>query len=100
MYRATNVECFHIFLDQFERLETLYYDLHNRIHRISRPLKLIFALGEYEIQLAWVTTNYELFVTFEPLVDKKAFLIAQVNKLLKWIKKEEGKLFLTGTHIF
>jgi len=33
-------------------------------------------------------------------VDKKSTIIAQVNKLLKWIKKEEEKLFMTGTHIF
>lgn len=87
-------------LDQFERLETLYYDLHNRIHRHSRPLKLIYEMREHEIQLAWVTTNYELYATFEPLLEKKATVIAQVNKLLKWIKKEEEKLFMTGTHIF
>lgn len=89
-----------VFLEQFERLETLYYDLHNRIHRNSRPLKLIFELREHEIQLAWVTTNYELYATFDPLVEKKSIIIAQVNKLLKWIKKEEEKLFMTGTHIF
>jgi vacuolar fusion protein MON1 len=88
------------FLDQFERLETLYYDLHNRIHRNSRPLKLIYEMREHEIQLAWVTTNYELYATFDPLVDKKSAVIAQVNKLLKWIKKEEEKLFMTGTHVF
>lgn len=88
------------FLDQFERLETLYYDLHNRIHRNSRPLKLIYQMREHEIQLAWVTTHYELYATFDQLVDKKSTIIAQVNKLLKWIKKEEEKLFMTGTHIF
>lgn len=87
-------------LDQFERLETLYFDLHNRIHLSSRPLKLIYEMREHEIQLAWVTTNYELYATFDPLVDKKSVVIAQVNKLLKWIKKEEEKLFMTGTHIF
>ncbi|XP_070496383.1 vacuolar fusion protein MON1 homolog [Chironomus tepperi] len=87
-------------LDQFERLEAMYYDLHNRIHRTSRPLKLIYEMHQHEIQLAWVTANYELYATFEPLVDKKSVIIAQVNKLLKWIRKEEDKLFMTGTHIF
>lgn len=89
-----------IISDQFERLESMYYDLHNRIHRTSRPLKLIYEMHQHEIQLAWVTANYELYATFEPLVEKKSIIIAQVNKLLKWIRKEEDKLFMTGTHIF
>ncbi len=78
----------------------MYYDLHNRIHRSSRSLKLIYELKDFEIQLAWVTANYELYATFEPLVDKKSVVIQQVNKLLKWIKKEDQKLFMNGTHIF
>lgn len=57
-------------------------------------------MREHEIQLAWVTTNYELYLIFDPLVEKKSIIIAQVNKLLKYIKKEEDKLFMTGTHIF
>lgn len=89
-----------IFADEFERLEALYYDLHNRIHRSSRPLKLIYEMNQHEIQLAWVTSNYEFYAVFEPLVDKKSLVIAQVNKLLKWIKSNEEKLFITGTHVF
>lgn len=57
-------------------------------------------MTEHEIQLAWVTSNYEFYATFEPLVEKKSLVIAQVNKLLKWIKKEEEKLFMTGMHVF
>lgn len=57
-------------------------------------------MHEFEIQLAWVTANYELYVTFEPLIDKKSIIIQQVNKLLKWIKKEDDKLFMNGTHVF
>lgn len=57
-------------------------------------------MRQHEIQLAWVTTNYELYATFDPLVDKKSTIIAQVNKLLKWIKKEEEKLFMNGTYNF
>lgn len=41
-------------LDEFERLENLYYDLHHRIHNNSRLLKLIYEMHETEIMLAWV----------------------------------------------
>lgn len=77
----------------------MYKDLHNRIHRTSRPLKLIYEMHEHEIQLAWVTANYELYATFESLVDKKS-IIPLVNKLLKWIKKDDDRLFMNGTHVF
>jgi vacuolar fusion protein MON1 len=91
------LECFS---EEFERLEALYYDLHNRIHRSSRPLKLIYEMSQQEIKLAWVTSNYEFYAIFEPLVDKKSLVIAQVNKLLKFIKTQEEKLFITANHVF
>lgn len=84
---------------QFERLRSIYYDIHNRVHNISRPLKLIYEMKEHEIILAWVTTGYELYVTFEPIIDKNS-AITLVNKLLKWIKKEESTLFILSAPHF
>lgn len=107
--------------EEFHRLESLYYDVHHRIHNSSRPLKLIYELHEKEIILAWVsasystrkilmtemsrfwdfqvTTGYELYVTFEPTVDKN-LVITLVNKLLSWIKKEEELLFILNAPTF
>lgn len=117
--------------EEFYRLESLYYDVHHRIHNSSRPLKLIYELHEKEIILAWVsqlyclridhcralsmskspnekqksifasqvTTGYELYVTFEPTVDKN-LVITLVNKLLSWIKKEEELLFILNAPTF
>lgn len=85
--------------EQFDRLRSLYYGIHNRIHSNSRPLKLIYEMKEMEIILAWVTVGYELFVTFEPIIDKST-AITLVNKLLKWIKKEENTLFIMNAPHF
>lgn len=57
-------------------------------------------MNQHEIKLAWVTSNYEFYAIFEPLVDKKSVVIAQVNKLLKYIKQNEEKLFITANHSF
>lgn len=50
----------------FERLESLYYDIHNRIHSNNRPLKLILEMREEEIMLAWVSSiavdKFKVFV--------------------------------------
>ena len=46
-----------------------------------------------------ITNGYELYVIFEPTVDKSA-VITLVNKLLGWIKKEEEMLFILQAPTF
>ncbi|XP_065080998.1 vacuolar fusion protein MON1 homolog [Ochlerotatus camptorhynchus] len=86
-------------IDQFKRLEGMYFELHHRIHNSGRPVKLIYQMQEKEILLAWVTQAYELFAAFEPTVHRND-VINLVNKLLKWIKKEENSLFILSAPTF
>lgn len=46
-----------------------------------------------------LTTGFELYVIFEPLIDKPTAINA-VNKILKWIKKEEDKIFIMNAPTF
>ncbi|KAK9294492.1 hypothetical protein QLX08_010939 [Tetragonisca angustula] len=85
--------------EEIERLLGLYQCLHHRLHSPNRPLKLIFQQLEKETMLAWVTLGFELYVTFEPLVTKPDAIEA-VSKLLKWIKKEEERLFILNSPTF
>ncbi|KAF7665695.1 hypothetical protein LDENG_00135200 [Lucifuga dentata] len=75
------------------RLLDLYRYMHSRIHSTSRPLKLIYHVAERETLLAWVTSKFELYTCFSPLVTK-ACAITAITKLLRWIKKEEDRLFI------
>ncbi|XP_025048353.1 vacuolar fusion protein MON1 homolog B [Alligator sinensis] len=75
------------------RLFDLYHYLHSRIHSSSRPLRLIYHVAERETLLAWVTSKFELYTCFSPLVTK-AGAINILTKLLRWIKKEEDRLFI------
>ncbi|XP_055548155.1 vacuolar fusion protein MON1 homolog A [Wyeomyia smithii] len=86
-------------IGQFKRLEGMYFELHHRIHNSGRPVKLIYQMQEKEILLAWVTQAYELFATFEPTVHRNE-VINLVNKLLKWIRKEENNLFILSAPTF
>ncbi|XP_066526925.1 vacuolar fusion protein MON1 homolog B isoform X3 [Hoplias malabaricus] len=79
--------------DEKLRLLDLYRDLHSRIHNSSRPLKLIYHVAERETLLAWVTSKFELYTCFSPLVTK-ACAINAITKLLRWVKKEEDRLFI------
>uniref|UniRef100_A0A9J8CZZ9 Vacuolar fusion protein MON1 homolog n=1 Tax=Cyprinus carpio carpio TaxID=630221 RepID=A0A9J8CZZ9_CYPCA len=80
---------------QEERIRLLdpYRNMHNRIHSTSRPLKLIYHSAGKETLLAWVTSKFEMFACFTPLVTKKS-AISELTKLLRWIKKEEDRLFI------
>lgn len=49
--------------------------------------------------LAWVTKGFELFTVFEPFTDIPNAINA-VSKLLKWIKKEEDKIFILNAPTF
>lgn len=75
------------------RLLDLYRYMHGRMHSTSRPLKLIYHVAERETLLAWVTSKFELYTCFSPLVTK-ACAITAITKLLRWIKKEEDRLFI------
>ncbi|XP_020293274.1 vacuolar fusion protein MON1 homolog A [Pseudomyrmex gracilis] len=85
--------------EEIERLLGLYQCLHHRLHSPSRPLKLIFQQLDKETMLAWVASGFELYVTFEPLITKPDAIEA-VSKLLKWIKKEEERLFILNSPTF
>uniref|UniRef100_A0A3P9MJM2 Vacuolar fusion protein MON1 homolog n=1 Tax=Oryzias latipes TaxID=8090 RepID=A0A3P9MJM2_ORYLA len=76
-----------------ERLMRLYQDLHSALHHPTRPLRTFYRCGETENMLALVTSGFELYLCFSPLATK-AMAVAAVNKLLKWIRKEEDRLFI------
>ncbi|XP_045167306.2 vacuolar fusion protein MON1 homolog A-like [Mercenaria mercenaria] len=85
--------------DQQERLFGLYHYLHNRIHSSSRPLKILYHVGQYEALLGWVTGGFELYAVFGPLVTK-SLAINAVNKLMAWIRKEANRLFILESVTF
>ncbi|OCT64761.1 vacuolar fusion protein MON1 homolog B [Xenopus laevis] len=76
-----------------QRLFDLYRYLHCRMHNSSRPLRLIYHVAEKETLLAWVTSKFELYTAFSSLVTKVG-AINVITKLLRWIKKEEDRLFI------
>ncbi|KAI5725741.1 hypothetical protein M8J77_019590 [Diaphorina citri] len=74
-----------------------YSHLYCDIHRQSRHLKLYFQSRDTETLLGWTTAGFELYLIFEPLITKPSATNA-VNKLLRWIKKEEDKMFMLNNY--
>lgn len=75
-----------------EHLIEIYKRAHQRLHCVTRPLKLVFERSSQEAVLAWDTKGFELYVVFEPLITTNN-AIDMVGRLLNWIKKREEKLF-------
>ncbi|XP_077459074.1 vacuolar fusion protein MON1 homolog A [Stigmatopora argus] len=79
--------------EEQERLMGLYQDLHTYVHHPTRPSRSFYRCGETENMMAWVTSGFELYMCLSPL-GTKALAVSGVNKLLKWIRKEEDRLFI------
>ncbi|XP_051874248.1 vacuolar fusion protein MON1 homolog A [Pristis pectinata] len=93
LFTSPEVEAPYTSKQQRERLLELYQYLYSRIHNSARPLKYIYYAGERENLLAWVTNGFELYMCFTPMGTKAAAVNA-ITKLMKWIRKEEDKLFI------
>ncbi|XP_048003391.1 protein SAND isoform X2 [Leguminivora glycinivorella] len=71
----------------------------SHIHCTSTPAKLIFRSNSQDTILAWITNGFELYVTFDPLMDKDQAIKA-VDRLLRWIKREEQRIFIMNAPTF
>jgi len=81
------------------RLYGVYLSIQNRFHSVSRPLKLSHFSTANETVLGWLTQAFELYAVFSPTSSKLAVITA-VNKLLRWVKKEEDRLFILTAPTF
>ncbi|XP_060096046.1 vacuolar fusion protein MON1 homolog A [Heteronotia binoei] len=93
LFTSPEIEAPYITEKEKERLLGLYQYLHSRAHNSSRPLTNIYYTGCHENLLAWVTNAFELYVCFSPL-GTKAAAVSAVHKLMRWIRKEEDRLFI------
>lgn len=98
-YTSPELEAPYVEPAEQDRLFGLYLYLHHRIHSAARPLKILCHVGTREMLLGWVTSGFELYAAFSPLVTKPDAINA-INKLLRWIKREEERLFILSSQVF
>lgn len=98
-YTSPELEAPYVEPEEQERLFGLYLYLHHRIHSPARPLKILCHVGIREMLLGWVTSGFELYAAFSPLITKPDAIVA-INKLLRWIKREEDRLFILSSQVF
>ncbi|KAK2465184.1 hypothetical protein APHAL10511_002538 [Amanita phalloides] len=84
------------------RLITLYQTLHDAIHAKSGQegtLKLQYLRTEKESLLGWITQPFEIYLSLSQWLPKTAVINA-ANAVARWVKKEEGRLFLYDAPVF
>ncbi|KAG8746378.1 Vacuolar fusion protein mon1 [Ceratobasidium sp. 428] len=85
------------------RLVTLYQTIHDALHaksgQQSGSIKLQLIKTDTECVMGWITQPFEIYVAVEPQLPKNA-VVGAANAIARWVKKEEGRLFLRDAPVF
>ena len=81
--------------EQQQRIFDIYQKLYHKLHNKTNSLKIIYMQQKYETILGWMTSNFEIYATFSPLVTKE-IAIRAINKLLDFTQKNTLKIFLNA----
>lgn len=100
------------------RLMTLYQRVYESVHvkgggAKTGSTKLAYVRSEHEAILGWVrplplatsshaaqaTSSFELCITISPVLPKN-IAVSIARAVSRWVKKEEGNLFLVGAPVF
>ncbi|RKO93208.1 vacuolar fusion protein MON1, partial [Blyttiomyces helicus] len=85
----------------WQRLLTLYQYAHGKMHQRELPAKTVFQVTEAETVIATLTTTYEAYATFGPLVSK-ATAASGLHAMTKWARRQRhhDALFITNSPVF
>ncbi|KAL1303266.1 hypothetical protein AAFC00_006678 [Neodothiora populina] len=81
------------------RLVSLYHTLHASIHTRNAHLKVQHCVSYDSISLAWETPVFELYCVAGPHASREA-LAQGANRIIKWIRREEERVFIIGGAVF
>ena len=82
-------------VEQQQRVFNMYQMLFHKLHNNTNMLRIIYMQKKYETILGWVTSNFEIYATFSPLVTKDVAIRA-INKLLDFTQRNKAKIFLNA----
>ena len=78
-----------------QRIFNVYRRLYHKLHNSTNSLRIVYSQHKYETVLGWLTTDFEIYATFSPLVSKE-LSIGAINKVLEFIRKNKSKIFITS----
>ncbi len=78
---------------------SVYQVLHANLHARPAPLKIHHSFHTTAMTLAWSTTHFELYC-IAPATTSRAALAQAANHIIKWVRREEERLFIIGGAVF
>lgn len=81
------------------QLISLYHTLHASIHTRTSHLKVQHCVSHNSVSLAWETPVFELYCVAGANASREA-LAHGANKVIKWIRREEERVFIIGGAVF
>ncbi|KAF2278429.1 DUF254-domain-containing protein [Westerdykella ornata] len=81
------------------RLTNLYAKLHAQLHARPAPLKVLHESATTSMALAWSTPLFELYCV-APGNTGRAALAQAANMVVKWVRREEERVFIIGGAVF
>jgi len=84
---------------QTRRLLALYRHLHAIVHARRSHIKVFHYLSRRFSALVWVGTGFECYVVAEGRVSRAVLARASRN-IVRWVRAEEARLFVSGGVVF
>jgi hypothetical protein len=81
------------------RLMSLYHNLHASAHAKHSHLKVIHCVSRDYVSLAWTSPLFEFYGVAGPNTTR-ASLAQSANEIIKWVKREEQRVFIIGGAVF
>lgn len=81
------------------KLMSLYHSLHASVHTKNCHLNVLHCVTQDSTSLAWVTPVFELYCVAGPNLSRTT-MTKTANEIVRWVKKEEERLFIIGGGVF
>lgn len=81
------------------RLLSLYHTLHASVHAKNVHLKVHHVISRQHTALAWSAPGFEIYAVAGPGARREAVLQG-AGSVVKWVKREEERVFIVGGGVF
>ena len=78
---------------------SLYHNLHASTHNKEAPVKVLHSITHDNVSHAWITPEFEFYCVAGPNVSR-ASLKEGTSQVIKWVKREEQRIFIIGGAAF
>lgn len=80
-------------------LHAKYCLIHDKLHHSDQKISIYYDIDPRESVVGYLMSNSEIYCTFSPFVSRPVAL-NYIDKLLKWIRREENRFFILGSGVY